>query len=95
MHTIKDVTEHLLQLITGREDSQKVRAFESALGRSFVLDLLHQHLNSKVDKVIQHYQLLHFALLVMSAKLPIHDYRVLLFPHILTMYQRSLSLSHT
>ena len=32
--TIKDVTEHLLKLITSREDSQKVRAYESALGRS-------------------------------------------------------------
>ena len=35
MHTVKDVTEHLLKLITGGEDSQKVCASELALSRSF------------------------------------------------------------
>lgn len=35
MHTIKDVTEHVFRLVTGRDDNQKVRSAELALGRSF------------------------------------------------------------
>ena len=33
MHTVKDAVEHIINLITGREDSQKVRMCEIATGR--------------------------------------------------------------
>lgn len=33
MHTIKDVLEHVFHLITGREDSEKVRKAEIEIGR--------------------------------------------------------------
>ena len=39
MHTIKDVTEHVFRLVTGRDDNQKVRTAEVALGRSFTSQL--------------------------------------------------------
>ena len=35
MHTIKDVTEDVFKLVTGRDDSQKVHSAELALGRWF------------------------------------------------------------
>ena len=37
MHTVKDAMEHIINLVTGREDSQKVRMCEIATGR-FNLD---------------------------------------------------------